>query len=374
MTSRSPLSLLLLACATVPPLAAQASVPRWELQTQARLPLASTRAAVARDGSVFVLADSGLLRYAPGAPGAPRRLALPGAAAGATRVAVRGDTVVVFASGGTSLLRMDGTLLRTVRVPRQPGGAGLDVAVPEALLRDGSVIAVPRFDVELAARGALDDIPLVRVGPGGVGGGVLARRSLRHFGMRIVAGRGRVIATRQPWHDEELLAVPGGGEWAAVVSRPAPESRAQGTFRVARFEPGGRRAWERSYPYTPRELPQDAVARMAEIYAEGYLGAATPDALRAVRAALWLPTGLPPVTAAVAARDGTLWLRRESALEDSPRVRWTVLDPSGDPAGEVTVPGTWMILDADGERVWAVERDLHGGGSLLRLRRVAAGR
>jgi hypothetical protein len=192
--------------------------------------------------------------------------------------------------------------------------------------------------------------------------------------MRILGGRGRVIATRQPWHDEELLAVPGGGGWVAVVSRPAPESAAAGAFRVSRFVADGRRAWERSYAYAPQALPAEAVSEMVRMYAEGFLGTATPDALHAVRAALWLPPALPPVTAAVAARDGTLWLRREAALESAPRVRWTVLAPSGDPVGEVTVPGTWMIVDADGSRVWAIERDQRGAGSLLRLRRVTTGR
>jgi len=374
MPSRSPLWLGCVACAAASSLAAQAPAPRWDLRVLSRFPIASSRAAVARDGGVFVPTDGAVLRYAPGAPAPPRRLPLA-TASRADRIGVRGDTLVVYGADGATLLAMGGAVLRTHAMRRQPSGPGVEAGAPEALLGDGSVLASPRFDVEMVARGAITDVPIVRTDAAGVEQGVLARRSLRHFGMRILGAHGQVIATRQPWHDEELVAAPGDGGWVAVVSRSVPEAGRAGEFRVTRFGPAGGRVWERRYPAAARVLPGPAVARMARLYAEGFLaGDPAPQALRAVRDALWLPRALPPVTAAVAARDGTLWLRREAAVEDAPSVRWTVLDASGNPVGEFSVPGTWMIVDADGPHVWAVERDMRGAGALLHLRREGARR
>jgi hypothetical protein len=365
-------SLLVLpfASAAITPVAAAQAPPRWELRTLSSSAIASTRAAIARDGSVLVLAADGIIHHGAGEP---RRLALPRAIGRSVAIAARADSLVVFGADGVAVLGADGRVLRIIRPAQAPGGAGLSLAAPVALLRDGSMLAVPRFDVELAARGALSEVPILRLPPGGVAQSVLARRSLRHFGMRIVAGRGRVIATRQPWHDEELLAVPGGGDWVAVVDREPSGSPGGAAFRVTRFAPDGRRVWEHSYRYTPQALPADAVDEMVQAYAQGIVGEATPEATRAVRAALWLPPALPPVAAAVAARDGTLWLRRESAVEDAPQVLWTVLGPAGELMGEVSVPGTWMIVDADGARVWAIARGTGGAATLLRLQRATSG-
>jgi hypothetical protein len=202
----------------------------------------------------------------------------------------------------------------------------------------------------------------------------VATQSLRNFGMRVAGPGHHVIATRQPWHDEELVATAPSGDWLAVVDRTVADGPA-GVLRVTRLLPSGARVWTRELPYRPAAVPAQAVERQVRSYAQAFFPGGGPAAERAVRQALRVPSSLPTVTAVVAASDGTLWLRREAAVEDAPTVRWTVLGPGGAVAGEVEIPGTWMIVDAAGDRVWAVNRSTTSmAGELLRLRRAAPGR
>jgi hypothetical protein len=69
-----------------------------------------------------------------------------------------------------------------------------------------------------------------------------------------------------------------------------------------------------------------------------------------------VPSFQPPVTQALLAADGSVWLRREDVHVAA--VRWTILDPAGEPAGEVSVPAGTRILYVDADTVWGVERDV----------------
>jgi hypothetical protein len=53
-------------------------------------------------------------------------------------------------------------------------------------------------------------------------------------------------------------------------------------------------------------------------------------------------------------RDGSIWLQRAVEADSA---SWLVLDPSGSPHAEVSLPAGFDLLEADRDHVWGQERD-----------------
>jgi hypothetical protein len=83
-----------------------------------------------------------------------------------------------------------------------------------------------------------------------------------------------------------------------------------------------------------------------------------------VREALYVPPSYPPVTRALVANDGSIWLR---GRDDPAGAMWTILDSTGNPAAQVREPPRTRFLDLDGG-LWAVERDADDVESIVRFR------
>lgn len=344
---------------------------RWAVDVESRVAVPSSIVAVAADGSIYAARGDSVVRISRGGR-AGRNLGVR--VPGLRTLGIRGDTLAAVGRGTIVRLITSGTLLRTAALPTQPTAPGFGPPVPTGALADGSLLVVPTFDLGQAVTGAIGSVPIQRIDPAGRVLGTPGTQSLRTFGMRIHGPAGRTVHTRQPWSDEALIAVSPAGDWFAIVERPLAGERGTARLHVARTRADGVQVWRRPVEVPNVPLSPAAVARAEALYAEGFLGEVTPDTRRAVRSALAAPRFLPPATNAVATSDGRLWIRGAAAFYDDPAVVWTVLDPDGEVAGTLEIPGRWLLVEARGNRVWAVERSTNGTGTLLVLRLREGGR
>ncbi len=350
-------------------LTAQGAEPlRLEREVLVRLDDASSPArpvdlAVRGNGEIYVLWNGpgridvhstagARVRTLPGASGAEMRSAAAGRS-----IWFRGDTLVSQPGGRLTLFHADGTHLRTVEAPSGLRGAsGVEVS---ALLVDGTLLVWPTVRMDASADGRVTSVPFLRVHRAGAVMDTVVHQALRHSVYRVAEPRAGGTQTfgSQPWRDHDIVVIPPDGRWVALVARPADGN----AVRVRVRRPGGAVAYDRTLETASLPLPPEEVRATAKRLADEILPGAT-DAEALVRAALFVPRHRPSVTDAVAGRDGTLWLRREDTGAAS--VRWTVLAADGTVAGEVNVPASLRILEAERGRVWGFQTDGAGRVSL----------
>jgi hypothetical protein len=266
----------------------------------------------------------------------------------------------------TTLFRADGRVVRTV--PWRVGSAASGPAVPTALLTGGSALTRIDGPAELVATGRMTRGPVLRTDREGRVRDTLAWHPLGHQVLRIAAG-GRRLYTSQPWDDTPLLAAAPDGGAVVLVEREAARGE-RGNFTVTRLDARGDTLYSRRFAYAAVEVPRGFRERFARETARGLAAAlrAAPGPLEeVVRREVFVPRYRPPVTAVVAGRDGTVWLRREER-EGAAVVTWMVLDPRGRVEAEVRAPRELAVQQAERGAVWGVVRDELGIPYVVRYR------
>ncbi len=76
-----------------------------------------------------------------------------------------------------------------------------------------------------------------------------------------------------------------------------------------------------------------------------------------------LPATYPPVHGLLLGRDGTIWIEQWAADASH---HWLVLDPKGNPTGELTVPHNITIHAAERGQFWGIDTDADGLQSVVR--------
>jgi hypothetical protein len=169
--------------------------------------------------------------------------------------------------------------------------------------------------------------------------------------------RGSPVYASQPLGDDDLWDISSVGDALATVRRSVEASEAP-SFVVTRLSARGDTIFSRRYRYPPRSVPRRLVDSLTEKWAGIAAGRLTPSrarAVQAVRAALYVPDHLPPVTAVVAGRDGTTWLRREETGDR--QAVWNVLDLRGNVVAVVSVPRGLRVREAQMGMIWGTETD-----------------
>lgn len=257
----------------------------------------------------------------------------------------------------TTFFAPDGRVVRTVG-PAIRTSARFAPAAAEAVLADGSLLVLPTPLQPRSRTETLDvsRLPVLRVSGAGRAD-TLAWRDLRRRMLRIAAGT-RQMSLLQPWDDSPLVAVSTNGRSVVLVNRPAAVRRGDARFRVTRLTAAGDTAFSRSFTYSPVPVPGGWRERWADETAGVISGGRPGTDRRTLSAALareaYVPAFIPPVSAAVAADDGTVWLRRE-AQENM--VAWSVLGTDGLPLAEVRAPPGLEIQQVQPSRVWGVMTD-----------------
>ena len=85
-----------------------------------------------------------------------------------------------------------------------------------------------------------------------------------------------------------------------------------------------------------------------------------------IRAMLSRPRYHPPISDILVGFDGTTWLRWPDTREG--KVRWEVLDRSGEPQWTFEADRRLELVAANGEEVWGLLREDQGAIRLIRFR------
>ena len=151
------------------------------------------------------------------------------------------------------------------------------------------------------------------------------------------------------------------------------ESPDDATFGVVALSSRGDTAWSRRYAYVPRPLERERAdsvwnALYPILSREGHTEAE-------IREALFIPDSYPPVSAALAGLDGSLWIRREDAWapphEPNPgaqRVEYQVIAPGGAVIAALSVPANVKLMAASDRHAWGVELDVFDVPTIVRFR------
>ncbi len=186
----------------------------------------------------------------------------------------------------------------------------------------------------------------------------VAPLSAVHSNLVFVYREGEMHLT-QPFADDPIYNSSADGSLLVLVSRTAATNEEGATFTVTGLRGASQVAFTREIPYTPRRLTK----RMVDSVVTAIGGPRRPGTPRtpvtedSIRARLYRPGFLPPVTSARVGRDGTVWLKVQ--LADSPRGmdEWMQLSPRGFPLRRVSTPAGFRILESDRRAVWGTYAD-----------------
>lgn len=149
------------------------------------------------------------------------------------------------------------------------------------------------------------------------------------------------------------------GDRFAIVTT----DRAAKTFTVTMRNATGEITYSRAYPFTPIPIPGNvadsaaaASAKWNRRYTEPVIKRLTDEGRKLI------PPSYPPVKSVVLARDGSTWLRTTDAAGND---QATVLDAKGNVSATIPLKRTLDIVEADGNRVWAVDVDDDGLASVV---------
>lgn len=272
-----------------------------------------------------------------------------------------------FSLGGEVL----GTTVDTVAVDP---GRFRHPARPSAYLEGGWMVAAP------APRGLAADAlgPVLRVDRTTGSRDTLVLRAAWTTTIPVPTGS----FAFNPLTDHALVAVDPRGRWTVVAERPGESPTDQGRLvvRVRRREAADSLLFSVRYaadgePVTPATRDSVVEAGVERLRANmeilSDLREAVDDPRAVIESVVRLPAYHSPVTAVVAASDGTTWIAR-SGVADGLRT-WTVLGPGGAVRRHVRVPGEVRVEDVAGERVWGVATDPLDVQRLVGLDLVAAG-
>lgn len=253
----------------------------------------------------------------------------------------QGMRLEIFGPGGAPLAS------HRWSIPRDSLG---DVAVPAAVLSDGSVLAGPRGTIAPDVRSR----PWYRVTPAGEVLGLLYRQRASE-GDAFVAQLpgGRIVIGLHPLPESPVVDIrPDGGGLVAVETGAAgPDGRSSFRVRIIGLDGAGH---DFAVPHAP--IPAEGwLERYAEEMERDMARSGSVDRtqLAAIRESIGPRDFYPPVSGVVAGTDGTVWIRRE-ALIGADSVRWQVFDPNGTQLGAFTASTDLRILRASLEEIWAV--------------------
>lgn len=266
------------------------------------------------------------------------------------------------------VLAQDGSSVNSYRwdIPRDSLN---ELAVPTAILADGSVLASPRRIISPSTRHR----PYYRVTTNGEVQGTLYRQPIAEGDMFTASLPGGGVAIGpHPLPQSPVVAVLPSGQGLLIVARPQASQPETAAFNIKVVGLDGVDANDIEVPYTP-------------ILAEGWLedwleyfvrreeeqmqrtGSVNHEVLTAIRESLSPRSYYPPVSGVVGGSDGSIWVRREEFfLADS--VRWQVFNGEGEMVGMFSARKDLRILLPSLEEVWAVEPGEYDVPFVVRLR------
>jgi hypothetical protein len=193
----------------------------------------------------------------------------------------------------------------------------------------------------------------------------ILRRAAPYRVLSVANGPSYIVG-QQPFDDPPILVPALDGTGFALVDRMAAKTVAGATFRVTRIGARGDTLFDRTVTYTPVPVSGALVSQAIEFLAGPAAGPSGTAIRTAIRKQLYVPKYLPPVTQAVIALDGSIWLRREE-MSPGKSGRWTVLPGIRGAPYEVTLDENMLPYEIDGTRVWGTIRQEDGTNKVVKV-------
>jgi hypothetical protein len=252
-----------------------------------------------------------------------------------------------------TLFAPDGMVIQTILQAPQavPPGRGMTAGAGTLLPGDRALGSVST-DSEMLASGQITHRPILLTTRDGRILDTLGLTSVANSTLGIRFGTGGMY-TSQPYGDAPLNAFATEAERVYVIDRAAATSARGATFGVTALNFKGDTVWKRRYPYTPVALARATVdSFVTRLMAPQGSRPGIPES--AIRERLYAPAFRAAVSEAVAATDGSLWVRVSGTSESS---QFLVIAPNGNLVGSVQVKRTVLVSAIDGDVVWMIDRD-----------------
>ncbi len=253
---------------------------------------------------------------------------------------------------------MDGRLLATTAVPTIPQPAPSLSAAPAALLMKGMMVATGRSNLVPRADSTHLWYPVLVARRDGSLARQVATLAPTHASFKIhEASRSVAIPVIGELYDDYALVRPfPAGTGVLLVDRQAATSSGRATYGVRVVDSNGATQWTMKVPYSPIAVPKREVDELIEGLAAGFEDKLGRGAERAVRAAMGpIAPFYPPVMAATAGNDGSVWIAERTV--DGKPILWRTWDRWGNEVGQVRVPAGLRVVAAEIGALWAVSLD-----------------
>ena len=254
-----------------------------------------------------------------------------------------------------SLFRPDGSLISSWQVDPEPINftelRDARYTYPTALLSDRSMLGFGATAMRAIDLGDITSWPILALTPEGRTRDTLAWVPIGNAHMTIHAPDRGTAYRGQPFGDEPLRVYAPVAGRVYVVERYAALAASDSRYAVTAISVRGDSLWRREVAYDARPLPTSVADSVRKRYVRAYSPQFPVDA---VERALYLPSFWSPITEAMAADDGTVWMRRE---DDMTGVRFDVLDGDGALRMQVRASPRVRLRWADDRTVWGYTLD-----------------
>jgi hypothetical protein len=295
-----------------------------------------------------------------------RRGGGPGEFDGLQSIGFVGDTLWAIDTHlrRVTLFSATGKLLMTLPFESVSEKRGVDgnffFTYPVALLRDGSALGFGGTTGVAIAAGRVTKTPILRMTRTGKTLDTLGWVPIGNTNMILRSTNGTAYRT-QPFSDAPITAYSPVSQRIFVVNRKAATSAAPSSFLVTALQTNGDTLWSKGYAYTPERMDGRLADSVRDSMHRAY-GTRFPR--QQIDDALFVPAYSPPVSAALAGEDGTLWLRGV----DASATEYTVIGADGTVVARAVTSRRVHLKWAAGRTAWGEELDNNDVPILVRYR------
>lgn len=153
-----------------------------------------------------------------------------------------------------------------------------------------------------------------------------------------------------------------------AFARASVEGDSVGTFALTVLDAEGETVFSRRFPFDAVPIPRgvrDSVFDHRERRFQSALSRLQPDVVPRFdppMASVW-----PPLEHVVVGRQGRIWVEMRER-EDAGVRPYVVIEADGDEAARLRFPSNMKVVEADGDRIWVIERDRLDIESVVRYR------
>jgi hypothetical protein len=262
---------------------------------------------------------------------------------------ILGDTLWLsdVESRRLTMMSLEGEVLQMLTFLEGVDGipAGLVILPPRGFLNTGDGVVYPALPSALGTSDIGRRLPILTMDRSAKTFQILGYVETRHPSIAVEYGTGTMFIV-QPFEDRTLVSIAPDGTGILFVDRFAAHAASRDRISLTFVGPTADTLWTDTIGYDPMETPGLLTAAAIDRVERAVTGSAALEARRQ----LYLPEFLPPVTDAVIAGDGTIWLRREAVSSDS--VYWDSFVRGNGFTTRVRTPATFTLRAVHDATLW----------------------